>query len=291
MINQVDLKLKEHYIEVEIEEAGAKETKKVSYNSLKNIFEDSTQFIDFPLLPGEYGLQKFAKKGLDSLYAYLEPPRLLNVKYESMQEPLFRRNYFTEEEWGITKEEGESEEDFTLRLKERFYDLISKDEYLYLHNYKIVTPRLMWFVHVREKSDGTFAAIDTRLYATKGPLLTGKEDLYVAPFSNVFGSNNICWGKNTVVLPSIKSIQGLSTLFFNAPFNIDLDSNRFLEFEYVRPNNATKNAERFSDLLEKTSMMIEDGEDSENVLSFVESKMFKLPHSFDTEFNRMKSKL
>ena len=89
-------------------------------------------------------------------------------------------------------------------------------------NYEILTPILVWFIGTNKSGQLTRSEV----YALKGPLFTYKEELFRAPFSNVYGEGNICWGDNGLEFPTKKSIQSIYNRFFGAPFNSDLDENR-----------------------------------------------------------------
>lgn len=150
----------------------------------------------------------------------------------------------------------------------------------HMHKNQFVCPALAWFVMLRKRGN-TYEYLEGHVFAMKGSILTGKETLYRAPFSNVYNDHRICWGNNVVLMPSIKAIQGLSTLFFNAPFNNDLDSERFRSFDRkLTGGQAIKTVH----LQMEIGKMLETGTPQE-ALDFTESKMISTDTTVDEFFN------
>ena len=283
MSERIQLELKDHYVVVETEKNQSKEEKKISYRSLENLFQTNRSTFQTPLLPGEFGLQKLATKGDRSVYFYLEEPRALTVQYRTYKPTEFRTDYFTDEQWGITQDEDESREDFEERLRAVFQTK-TRHGNLYTHFFKFVIPRTLWTIHVRTAGD-SFQVLGSFVHAMRTSILTEKEMLYSAPFSNVYSDHKICWGQNTLNLPSAKAIQGVSTLFFNAPFNSDLDSSRFSDFYHKQTDGDNeKYVSSFFDLLEVVDGLIREGNDLKDALHFVESKLLQTPQSVESHF-------
>lgn len=289
MSEEVKLILKDNYIEVEINQGGAIQNKNIEYSALSSLFQENTETYESPLLPGEYGLQKMVEHGRYTDLFYLEAPRLVNITYEHQNKPIFRKDYFTETEWGITQEEEESDSDFESRLKEKFDVLIERGEHksngYYKHRFIFVSPRLFWFFRLRKATRG-YNLYQDRVYAMKSSIITQDEWLYDIPTSNVFPQKNVCWGSNTVSIPTLKSVQGISTFFYNAPFNSDLEGGRFREFEYTGLSGRRKNATWFFHLLEATTQKITNGESFEDTLRFVESTLQSTNLRVSDAFNR-----
>lgn len=279
MSENIKLLLKKDYVEVEIEEDGMTHRKNVAYNSLATLFTQQTEVYTSPLLPGEYGIQKIKESNTTLKILYLEPPRLVDVRYGYRYKPTFREKYFTEEEWDLTREEDETDQDFLERKKERFDELVTSRRNMldgqYLHRYKFVSPRLLWYFDLQKRTDGRgFNVREEKVYAMKSSILTTHERLYRAPFANVYSSNGICWGDRRPSIPTIKAIQGISTVFFNAPFNTDLDSNRLHYMEYETFDGTPKEGSMFFNLLEASSIRLENGESFEEVLQFTENLLY-----------------
>lgn len=280
MSEEIILTLKDTYVQTTINKDGLQERKDILYDNLVNIFSKNEQISETDWLPGEYGLQRMAVKNNNSFYLYLEPPRKINIKYEHYTKPIFRKNFYTPEEWGISREQDETEDSFIERLKEVFNRKVEEDigeNGGYIHRFKMVTPRLLWSIPLR-KQDGKYVGTNNvTLYTMKSSILTGEEKLYKAPFSNVYGSQSICWGSSSPELPSIKAIQGLSTLFFNAPFNSDLEGGRIRPFIGVNSRGDTMETNSFYSLAGKTTSMLESGVPDHEVLKFVEDHL--MPYS------------
>ena len=290
MSNEVKLSLKDNYIEVEIEEGGAVQNKNIEYKSLTSLFQENTESYVSPLLPGEYGVQKIGEDGRYTHLFYLEPPRKIDVTYIHSNKPLFRKDYFSQEEWEITQEEDETDEDFEERLKERFNILIEKRENkldgMYKQRFTFVSPRLLWFFKLHRNYGGGYNLYEDRVFSMKSSILSGRETLYKAPTSNVFPSSKVCWGRNSVEVPSMKAVQGISTFFFNAPFDSDLEGSRIDTIGYTGLNGRQKEGYLFYNLLEATTAMLSNGEPFEKVLRFVEDSLVSVS-SVDNEIERL----
>lgn len=115
----------------------------------------------------------------------------------------------------------------TIAPKNRTVKWDSGDDDEDYYNYDIETPPLCWFVKIQQNGD-SYRLIDSYLFALKNDLITMNDDLYLAPFTNVYSSNAICWnGSISMNLPSPAAVISLDAAFFNAQFNSDLDDNKF----------------------------------------------------------------
>lgn len=95
------------------------------------------------------------------------------------------------------------------------------------NNYTIETPPLCWFAKIQQNGD-SYHLIESYLFALKNDLITMNDELFLAPFTNVYSSNGICWnGSISMNLPSPAAVLSLDAAFFNAPFNSDLDDGKF----------------------------------------------------------------
>lgn len=123
------------------------------------------------------------------------------------------------------------------------WDTSDEDEDEY-QEYNIETPPLCWFVKIQQNGD-SYHLIDSYMFALKNDLITMNDELYLAPFTNVYSSNGICWnGSISMNLPSPAAVLSLDASFFNARFNSDLDDNKFRatgDFSRCRGVRATFN--------------------------------------------------
>lgn len=150
-----------------------------------------------------------------------------------------------------------------------------------LHKNQFIVPALAWFVILEKRGSG-YRYQGAWVFAMKSSIFTGKEELYTAPFSNVYDNNGICWGNNVVQLPSAKAIQGLSSLFFSAPFNSDLDHDKFDSFNRTYSEG---NAYRTIHLQMEINEMLKTKTEQE-ALDFVEGKLLRAGTTIEDFFNR-----
>lgn len=114
-----------------------------------------------------------------------------------------------------------------MKRKAFFNDYGDDDE---TEEFDIVTPPVIFFFVVEVTSSGRRELLHTVAHSMKGPLLSQQQDLYVLPFSNT-NQRYVCWGTNPQLGDTGKSMSGLITQFFAAPFNSDLDSGKYNSFE------------------------------------------------------------
>ena len=114
------------------------------------------------------------------------------------------------------------------------------------------------------------------------PIYSGKEPIYRAPFSNVYDDGRICWGHNAVQIPQLKAIQGLSTLFFGAPFNTDLDENRFNRFNRSYVDGTASLSLHLQ--MEMNAMLKDPEKTPDDALAFVNSVMRKSSGNIESKF-------
>lgn len=246
---------------------GSKEEKTIDIKDFKQAFSEKTvQSKTTPLLPGEYGTQKIVVYGNTTRVLYLEAPAVRRITYETGRCPEFHPNFYTKKEWDTRdKRDDETDEEYEAHLKNVFQE--KQRRYHSRHSayqaiFDIVTPRLLWVTDVVERQD-KYVTTSSKVYAMKQSILTEKEELYETFFSNIYnGSEQICWGYNTLNIPTLKSIQGIPSLFFNAPFNSDLDYSNQL-----KPNSY---ASTFYDIGEYMTKELREGASPEDVLSTIE---------------------
>lgn len=134
------------------------------------------------------------------------------------------------------------------------------------YKYEIVTPILIWFVSVSKEGYHRYSEV----FALKSPLFTYKEELFKAPFSNVYPRGNICWGDNDLEFPTNKSIQSISGRFFGAPFNGDLDEDRFRSGNGYNGHNMF----RTNHLMKhQDHLLLKDGKTTDEVLEDLNNRL------------------
>ena len=177
-------------IKIESTYGDRKTVKHTTLESLKAAISQDYK-LETPLLPGEWGLQKYVRYGSWELFALSEPPRFTTVKYNLYD-----------------NDEEVEDEDF-------------------LH-FNIPIPPLLWIFTTRTINNDR-QLYYSAVFALKSSILTENDLLYRFPFSNVSGT--VCWGENDIQLSvNPKSIQSLPHIFFSSPFNSDLDGDKFRPF-------------------------------------------------------------
>lgn len=243
------LSLKNGYVEVDSYNNDIKTSKTISYESLKALAESNTNAFESPFLPGTYGVQKMFISNERHIYLYTEPPRIITCKYNA-------KNSRYDEPDVSSSNDG-------------------------LHENQFVCPSLAWFIVLCPNGDGTFRLYRNYVMALKGNVISGNETLYHAPFANIYGDGNICWGDIDIQVPTPKAIQGLSARFFNAIANTDLDNNRFLRFQR---KHFSGEAFYTLHLQMETDKMLEEDE-PEKVLSFVHDVLVTSGYSYQNNVN------
>lgn len=117
--------------------------------------------------------------------------------------------------------------------------------------YKIPVPRILACFSMRNESAGYSSVYSTSFSVLKMPLLGPTTETYQFPFPNV--DINVCWGSNA--LPKYQrgqyqSLCALVDLFFDAPFNDDLDNHSFAPFDYIDIDGRVRRATHFPDLID-----------------------------------------
>lgn len=269
MTNEANLTLKDGYVDVKIKNGAVNSNKTISYEELGSIFE-KTGNISSPYLPGEFGLQKYMINGNREYYLYIEQPKIVTCKYD-----INNSNYEPD------PDDFDDDDDYQEAL-DQWRDASSSSGSNGMNVNQFTAPIMAFFVALTKHSNGQYAVNDTYLFALKTPIYTGKEALFHVPFSNVYEEGRICWGNNAVSIPTLKAIQGLSTLFFAAPFNTDLDSHRFNHFQRSYLEGRTSYTLHFQ--MEVNAMLKDSKKTPDEVLSFVQSKMISANMSVDEFF-------
>jgi hypothetical protein len=103
--------------------------------------------------------------------------------------------------------------------------------------FTIPVPWTLWKFSLADRQGKKYLS-ESSVSAMRQPIAPGRErdhQLYIFPFSNVNGG--ICWGggsENHAVIDSLDSVSKLGRLieqFWSAPFNGDLDGNKYTPFE------------------------------------------------------------
>lgn len=101
--------------------------------------------------------------------------------------------------------------------------------------FKIPTPGLAFFVCVATRPGRQPSIVRSSLFAIPHQILGTGDSLYRAPFTNVYNTNNICWGGNLVrEMGTVAAVASIESQFFTNAFNHDLDDGRFRSFSGAR---------------------------------------------------------
>lgn len=260
--DSISLNLHPSFIEVNQKIGDTSQEKLIHYSQLGQILS-SEKDLDTGLLPGEYGIQRMVIKDGFRYYMYLEPARIVSV------------NHLVGSEYEPDRDDYEDDEDYDEAM-EAYENSGQK-------SYKFTSPALLWFVRIREGE--TRPAGNIYMYATKGPLITGLEEIFKVPYGNISEDSYVCWGSgNEIRFPTHKAIQGLSTVFFNAPANNDWLTDKYKPYDRKYMDGKATWPIHFHMDIEK---MLEDKtETPESVLSFVESKLYSANMSANKAFER-----
>jgi len=181
--------------------------KEIAVESLSQIIEQQTA-MRTPILPGDWGTKLFARKANREYYMLTTPPGRMNVRFNH------RGRFDPDDETLNFRNQGEMSE------------------------FEITRPALAWFVCV-EVVSGERRKIrgETYVFALKHQVLGLNDEMYRAPFNNVYGDNRICWSGNlNTALPTPAALVSIQSQFFSAAFNSDLDDGRFRPFNSDLPN-------------------------------------------------------
>lgn len=98
----------------------------------------------------------------------------------------------------------------------------------------MVTPWTIFPILLQADEEGNYRVVSEQAFAMKGPLMTGLDNFYRFPFTNVYEDGLICWGNNDTRSLSWKNLAGIKTHFDNLyvfPFNAHLDYGNFIPFK------------------------------------------------------------
>ncbi|UNY39872.1 hypothetical protein KLEB273_gp196 [Bacillus phage vB_BauM_KLEB27-3] len=176
--------------------SGMKSIKKTTVENIQRVISDNA-VSQTPLLPSQWGCIKYASKNSLEFYAITVPQHIKKVSYDV----------------------HDSHENFA--------------------EYEIVVPDALWLLSFR-KQEGSEARTYHQggVYALKGQILSGNETVYRYPFSNTNSDPWLCWGSQSSY-PNVNFSRGIMTVpdqFLSNPFNHDLDSQKFVDFNYEKDN-------------------------------------------------------
>lgn len=91
---------------------------------------------------------------------------------------------------------------------------------------KVKFPGILMSVVCRVNKDGSLEPRDTRLFATRGPVVRDSDVLYKYPFGNVYSDGKICWGSVQYDrgIKNLTHAGSLLDLFLSTAMNTDLYS-------------------------------------------------------------------
>lgn len=169
-------------------EGNLKSEKIVSLQDLIQAFNVQSSYTS-PILPGDSGLLQYKVEGDNEYYYLVTPPSIQDVEY------------------------SERDDD---------------DEYVNVP-YKTVQPYALWSFRFAVESSGMKRLVESSVYAMKHGMLSQDDVLYHMPASNVFDSSKICWGnlEGRIQVSNMRAIQSIPNRFYYAPFNTDLEFDRF----------------------------------------------------------------
>lgn len=203
-MSEINIRIKDDKADVSIlKENNEMISKEVYTDDLVYGLKSKDDFYESPFLPGEYGVHKIIKNGNSEEYWFSEPAKEIEIKYdyEKMIEYL--------EDIGTDTDIIDMVQDYT--------DIYVNEEC----RLETISPIILWKV-VAKRTENEIIFTDTKAFALKTPILNKDTPVYCIPFENVYDSGEICWGDVVLRSHSIRSIQGLSTLFYNSYFNSDL---------------------------------------------------------------------
>lgn len=248
-MNGINLQLNENYVTIDIDKQGYRQQKLIRYEDFAKGFAQTVSF-DSGMLPGEYGVKYIKQMNNGSKkIIYVEPARRIDYKFFS-DDDIDRDEFY--DEYGEFDEEA--------------YEEALQGRYDEEDTFNSVTPILVWIIEFERNS--THPAV--RLFAMKEPPVIGLEKVYRAPFGNIYGDTNyVCWGDETVYVPTLQSIHGISFTFFNDFENLDLVHNRIKN--YTRENGF--GADKPVHLHKENHELFEQGKTEEEILKRVHNVM------------------
>ena len=179
-------------IQIEAEENGKKSFKNTTLEAIQEVLTRGER-TETPLLPSQWGTQKYIRVNNREMYVISTPPHVRSVYYD------------------MRAETGDDE------IKE----------------FVVPLPGFLWiFIVDVNPSNDTRKYVHGMVYAVKNPIIGLNDKLFWFPFSNV-DNRWMCWGddRNYPELGTSKSIMTVPDRFLTNPFNHHLDHSKFEEFQ------------------------------------------------------------
>lgn len=148
-------------------------------------------------------------------------------------------------------------------LKVAYLEPEQKREVIYARAYEdkeytVIFPKTILLFYSSKKINNKYVKV---LTPGNQSVITGDEVLYKYPAPNIFDSDVVCWGYNSIPpLDSVLELQGIMPKFFTNKFNADLG--------FGRVSNQS-----FTDFWRLMDNKISEGESKEDILSLYNDKL------------------
>lgn len=137
--------------------------------------------------------------------------------------------------------------------REVVYTPLYEDE-----EYTVIFPKTILLFYSSKKINNKYVKV---LTPGNQSVITGDEVLYKYPAPNIYDSDVVCWGYNSIPpLDSVLELQGIMPKFFTNKFNADLG--------FGRVSNQS-----FTDFWRLMDNKISEGESKEDILSLYNDKL------------------
>lgn len=176
-------------------------------------------------------------------------------------------------QWGCIKYATKNSVEFYAitvpqHIKKVSYDVHNNHEDF--AEYEVVVPDALWLLSFKKQEGSEVRTYHNGgVYALKGQILTGAEEVYRYPFSNTNSDPWLCWGASSNY-PNVNFSRGIMTVpdqFLSNPFNNDLDSNNFAEFSY-KQNDVDISVFKTNHLFQHIDIKLKEAKEAGNQYSF-----------------------
>lgn len=161
-------------------------------------------------------------------------------------------------------------------LKVAYLEPEQKREIVYVPGYEdeeytVIFPKTMLLFYSGKNSNNKYVKV---LTPGNQSIITGDEVLYTYPAPNIYDTDMICWGYNSIPpLDSVLELQGIMPKFFSNKFNSDL--------AFGRVSNQS-----FSEFWELMNDKIYEGESKEDILSLYNDILFSSRLTMNSFFDQ-----
>lgn len=161
-------------------------------------------------------------------------------------------------------------------VKVAYLEPEQKREIIYVPGYEdeeytVIFPKTMLLFYSGKNSNNKYVKV---LTPGNQSIITGDEILYRYPAPNIYDTDMICWGYNSIPpLDSVLELQGIMPKFFSNKFNSDL--------AFGRVSNQS-----FSDFWELMNDKIYEGESKEDILSLYNDILFSSTLTMNSFFDQ-----